>query len=205
MQSGWVWQGYVEVSRHGVCVFTQGLLLFLGDCPWVGSQECTRSSVSPILLSPSGSWNKLEQVVVVNLCLGNSVTWKCSLVLTSHTFGNGNRRAWDQPNFLQDLLLLQCLVIPCYHDCMLGKVWGNMLIPVVCLESSLVCSQWTGEDVPYKCDSGALICPRSNTLSRAFVALMLEAFTPTHWWSEWISILTRQESPWFNADSLTFR
>lgn len=56
----------------------------------------------------------------------------------SGIFENGNKRAWDQPESLQGLPLLQCLVLPCLHDCMLGKVWGNTFIPVVCLESSHV-------------------------------------------------------------------
>lgn len=127
VQSGWVWQGYVEVSRHSVCVFTQGLLLFLGDCPWVGSQECTCSSVSPILLSPSGSWNKLEQVVVVHWCLGNLSNLKMlfsahqSHILKMVTEGLGINQTLSKTCFCFSVLLSR------HHDCMLGKVWGNIL------------------------------------------------------------------------------
>lgn len=129
----------MEVARHSVCGFTQGLVLFLRDCPKVGSQECTCSSVSPILLSSSGSWSKLERMVVVNLCLGNLSILKMlfsarlSQILKMVTEELGINQILSKACFW-----FSVLSSPVTMTLMLGKVWGNMFIPVVCLESSHV-------------------------------------------------------------------
>lgn len=185
VQSRWVWQGHVEVSRHSVCGFSQGLVLFLRDCPWVRSQECTCSSVSPILLSPSGSWSKLEQMAVINLCLGNLSILEMPFsvhqlqILKMVTEGLRINQTLPKACFcfnvsssLSPWLYAWWSVGKYVHSCSLsGK--QLCLIPENC---------WGCSIQVFSC---AVTCPRSTIFSRTFIALMLEAFTPRHWWSEW--------------------
>lgn len=171
----------------------------------MGPQECACPSVSSILLSPSGSWSKLEQMAVINLCLGNFALLKMlfsahqSLILKMVREGLGINQIVSKACFcfsvLSSPVTLTIHLVKCGGICsFLRSVWKAVVSH----------NQWTGGNTPYECDSGALTCLRSTILS-AFVALMLEAFTPRHWWSEWRGASDKVGNPHGFPDSLTFR